>query len=433
MKKVEIDKEELYKKYILENLSRKDCAAFFNVSEKVIIRRLNDFGIKKEHKKIYENIRKTTSERYGVNHPSQSEFFRAKREETMMKRYGVKNTAESEELRNKMIATIRSKYGKKYFVETDLFKNKSSNTCLEKQGVKWPCQFEQCIKALEDSVGHSKPEKEFSDILDKYNIEYEREFPLRGFKYDFKVGNMLFEINPSETHNINFGLFGRKAKCKMYHYTKYSVAKEYGYRCVHIFDWDDSEKIVKLFLLKKERVYARNCDIKVVSKQEAIDFLNENHLQGYARDEIRIGLYEKATNKLVQIMTFGKPRYNKKYQYELVRLCSIKKVVGGAEKILKHFLENYNCESLISYCDLSKFDGKVYDELGFKAINKPKPSVHWVNLRTKQHITDNLLRQKGFDQLFGTNYGKGTSNEELMLNNKFVQVCDCGQLSFALN
>ena len=27
-------------------------------------------------------------------------------------------------------------------------------------------------------------------------------------------------------------------------------------------------------------------------------------------------------------------------------------------------------------------------------------------------IIDNLLRQRGFDQLFGTNYGKGTSNEK---------------------
>jgi hypothetical protein len=44
-----------------------------------------------------------------------------------------------------------------------------------------------------------------------------------------------------------------------------------------------------------------------------------------------------------------------------------------------------------------------------------------------QKITANLLRAHGYDQLFGTNYGKGTSNEELMLQNGWLPVYDCGQ------
>ena len=39
----------------------------------------------------------------------------------------------------------------------------------------------------------------------------------------------------------------------------------------------------------------------------------------------------------------------------------------------------------------------------------------WLQDNGERHITDNLLRQRGFDQLFNTNYDKGTSNEELML------------------
>ena len=49
------------------------------------------------------------------------------------------------------------------------------------------------------------------------------------------------------------------------------------------------------------------------------------------------------------------------------------------------------------------------------------------------HITDGLLRQRGFDQLFGTHYGKGTSNEQLMLDNGFVEIYDCGQQAYVLN
>ena len=54
-------------------------------------------------------------------------------------------------------------------------------------------------------------------------------------------------------------------------------------------------------------------------------------------------------------------------------------------------------------------------------------------MNTKQHITDNLLRQRGFDQLFKTDYGKGISNEELMLNAKFVEIYDCGQSTYIYN
>ena len=47
--------------------------------------------------------------------------------------------------------------------------------------------------------------------------------------------------------------------------------------------------------------------------------------------------------------------------------------------------------------------------------------------RENKHVTSNLLRQRGYDQLFNTNYVKGTDNEILMLLNGWVPVCDCGQ------
>ena len=61
-------------------------------------------------------------------------------------------------------------------------------------------------------------------------------------------------------------------------------------------------------------------------------------------------------------------------------------------------------------------------------LGKPKETYsHWYNIKTKKHVTDNLLRQRGFDQLFNTNYGKGTSNEDLMRDSGFVEIYDCGQ------
>lgn len=156
--------------------------------------------------------------------------------------------------------------------------------------------------------------------------------------------------------------------------------------------------------------------------------MNNYHTQNYARDSVRMGLF--FNNELISVMTFGKPRYNKNYEWELVRFCSVKNVIGGSAKLFSHFVKTYQPQSIVSYCDLSKFRGDTYYKLGFTLIRTTKPTKHWYNIKTKQHITDNLLRQRGFDQLFGTNFGIGTSNDELMLNNDFVIVYDCGQATF---
>lgn len=94
-----------------------------------------------------------------------------------------------------------------------------------------------------------------------------------------------------------------------------------------------------------------------------------------------------------------------------------------------YFVKNYNPKSVISYCDLSKFTGLTYVRFGFEKQSE-SISKHWYNIRTKQHITDNLLRQQGFDRLFDTQYGKGTDNEFLMLKNGFVEVYDAGQATY---
>lgn len=135
-------------------------------------------------------------------------------------------------------------------------------------------------------------------------------------------------------------------------------------------------------------------------------------------------------DKLIELMTFGKPRYNKNYEWELLRLCTHKdyKVVGGAERLFKYFIKTYKPNSIISYCDFSKFNGDVYNRLGFKQKGNIIPSKHWS--KNNKHITDNLLRQRGYDQLFKTNYGKGTSNEELMILNGWLPVYDCGQITY---
>ena len=126
-------------------------------------------------------------------------------------------------------------------------------------------------------------------------------------------------------------------------------------------------------------------------------------------------------------MTFGSPRYNRNYEFELLRLCSNTNysIVGGASKLFKHFVDTVNPGSIISYCDRSKFTGSVYEKIGMSFVRDTEPNKVWSKGTVR--ITDNLLRQRGFDQLFNTDYGKGTSNEELMIEHGWLPVYDCGQ------
>lgn len=372
-------------------------------------------------RKQAENAKKTKQERYGnskYNNTQKNKLTKLikygneyynNREgcvETCLKKYGVDNVSKVPEIATKAYERAKKTTLERYGVENILLLYYGRNS------------------------KDSKPNIALEEYLTQNNINIDcREFILGNYRYDFKVGNNLIEVDPYPYHNATWGPRNISPKSKDYHSKKTEMAKENGYRCIHIWDWDDIDKIIKL-LKNREVCYARDCNIKEITKTEAKKYLEENHLQGYARDEIRIGLYNN--EELVSVMTFGKPRYNKKYDYELIRYCSHKYIIGGAEKLFKYFLRQYNPNSIISYCDYSKFDGKVYNRLGFK-YQKTTICKHWYNYKTKRHITDNLLRQRGFDQLLGSEYGiygKGTSNEELMKAHNFVEIYDAGQATY---
>lgn len=280
----------------------------------------------------------------------------------------------------------------------------------------------------------SGPNLAFAEKLKQANIDFEREFCLDKKFFDFKIADVLVEINPTFTHNSSFTPFEyNQPLSKIYHQQKSEIAKKYNYKCIHIFDWDDQEKIINLLSNNQQTIYGRDCQIKEIDTADSNKFLAAYHLQGPAKALIKIGLYYN--NELTSLMTFGKPRYNKNYEWELIRYCSKAKVLGGAEKLFKYFITNYAPGSIISYCDLSKFSGSTYTKLHFTLIRKPTPSKHWYNVRTKEHYTDALLRQQGFSRLVhkcdaSEDNLTTTNNRQLMLDAGFVEVYDCGQAAY---
>lgn len=361
---------------------------------------------KEEKQAILEKQNNTKLERYGNLNNYE------KCRQTNLKRYGYDNPFKNPEIRERINKTNLKKYGTIHPVTLFSYMN---------------------------GITISKINKKTNEQLIRLGCKTQLEKSVNNSSYDiFVEPNTLIEINPSYTHNSTIGpfMFGRRVEPKSYdyHINKTNNAIKNNYRCIHIFDWDNIDKIINSFC-PKQTIYARNCEIREVDLKECRTFLNNYHFQGSCnKQNIRLGLYYK--NILVEIITFGKPRYNKNYEYELLRLCTKPeyKIVGGTNKLFNYFIKQYNPSSIVSYCDISKFSGDVYTTLGFTLKNKSKPNKHWYNLRTKRHITNNLLLQRGFSQLHNDNnyemYKKGDSNEELMYMNGYVVVYDCGQNTY---
>ena len=247
---------------------------------------------------------------------------------------------------------------------------------------------------------------------------------------DYGVG---IEFNGSVYHANKNGVY--KDLPKLYHRDKFLEAKEKGVHLISIFDvdwWNNQDKI-KMYLdsifKPKKSIYARKCTIYKLKLDVANEFLSTYHFQGTCRGQLLcLGLVQDG--ELYQVMTFGKPRYDKHHSVELLRLCTKPgyTVAGGASRLFKFATENYGLSDIISYCDLSKFSGDIYETIGMQLIRTTPPQEIWS--RGNQKITANLLRQRGYDQLFKTNYGKGTSNEQLMIENGWLPVYDCGQLVY---
>ena len=462
----QIPKEEFEEYYINLNHSQKEVAEHFSISISHVNKLVKSYNLHKSKDAHVEQIKKSKLQKYGdenynnresakrtctekygvdnlfkdreavesywveklgVDHPMRSDSIKSKvfgnrdydkviqkSRETYLNKTGYLNPFSNPEVKEKIQKT-RLTSGQYLDLE------KTKRTCLEKYGVEYPCMR---IEARLNGTSDSSENKSFERLLQENGIEFEREFPIGKYSYDFKVGNILIEIDPSATHNSTWRPFHESGLDPQYHLNKTRIAEDAGYRCIHVFDWDDRNLIINL-LKKRSRIFARQCVVCEVTSEDAKIFLNANHLQGYVRDKVRVALRYK--NEIVSLMTFGKPRYNKKFSWELLRYCSTHCVVGGAEKLYQYFLNKYSPDSVVSYCDNSKFSGVMYRNLGFDRKNFSFPSKHWYSIKSKIHITDNLLRQHGFDRLFHTSFGKGTSNADLMLQNKFVEIYDCGQ------
>ena len=416
-------KKNLLEKYGVDNVSKlqavKNKISKANSSEEVRLKReatcLGKYGTTNPSKSdsIKQKIKDAFLEKYGETNAMKIEKFKdkydwdsvvEKRRQTMIDKYGVDYSFDIPEVKERFIEHNLEKFGVPYYVMTDEYRHPTVSNVI------------------------SKINQKFASKLEGAGLSIEFEYPIETRLYDIHIlnTNTLIEIDPTYTHNSFGNHWDKQGMRKDYHLDKSKLAADHGYRCIHVFDWDDWDKIINMIRYPTKLVYGRSCKIVELDPSTLSNFEDDYHIQKSCNGQtVRLGLYYNS--ELVEIMTFGKPRYNKHYEWELLRLCSKSqyRVAGGASKLFNYFINTYHPLSIISYCDISKFTGEVYERLGMKLDHLTPPAKIWSLGDLK--LTDNLLRQRGYDQLFGTNYGKGTSNEKLMLDSGWLPVYDCGQ------
>ena len=142
-------------------------------------------------------------------------------------------------------------------------------------------------------------------------------------------------------------------------------------------------------------VYARNCEVRRIEKNEAADFLQQTHSYADAACRYRYGLFLKRhtghvaesgeshgykPGTLVAVATFSNARKWIKgdktiRSYEWTRYASLPeiRVNGGMGKLLKAFIEEVQPDDIMSYADLEWSEGRVYERLGFVSEGVKSP------------------------------------------------------------
>lgn len=382
---------------------------------------------------VREKSKKTSLEKYGVEYASQSKIFQEKVKQTCIKKYGkesylgsnayyetlnsnlgVKNPSQLESSREslrqawlektplernkisqKRVETMRERYGTSAFCinEARIIERYGSleeyyslrqalqeESNLKKYGVKNVWSIPEIREKLQSH--HSYIKSKYEDEIQQYLLSIgvsakKSRKELHGLELDFVFENTAIEFNGDYWHSSLY-------KSRDYHESKSKLCEEAGIDLMHIYEWEWNDPRRKKILLSiialkfgkiLNRVYARQCEVKKIENASVRDFITENHLQGFRKANVCYGLFKDG--KLLQIMSFA---HHEKYQWEIIRGCpgSNNLVVGGVSKLFNHFIKEYNPDSVFSYCDFNKFNGKSYEAIGMEFIGYTGPDKTWL-------------------------------------------------------
>lgn len=483
-------KETNLEKYGVEHVFQKESPIRKEINQKNLEIYGAEYPL--QSKEIQEKIEETNLEKLGVRRPFESQKIQEKIIQNNLDNYGVRSTLELEEVKVKSRDTSLRKYGAFYPMQSDIIQEKAKQTNRGKYGTDWGVQnkevkakiketFDSNISRMERSgyisVGElierfgtgwfqqkivplilnkkrayvhkdyiptikeysernpfkSNFEQEVGDFVESLGVKIQRNNRslISPLEIDIYIPekDLAIECDGMYWHSTNAGI------PKNYHLRKTELCAEKGIRLIHIneWEWTNKQEIIESIIrsalgIYSRRIYARSCEIKELSSKEAKEFLDNNHLQGYVKSSIKLGLYYE--DELVQVIILGKSRF-KKNEFELLRMDTVlnTQVIGGFSKLISHIPKNIT--EIISYIDRSKFTGEGYVKSGWQLIDTTRPGYNYFReneklnrIAAQKHKLVTLLGKENFDP--------NLTEVENMIANRYLQVYDCGNLKMRL-
>ena len=252
---------------------------------------------------------------------------------------------------------------------------------------------------------------EIKAFLDENQIAYRAQNDSLCLHWGNPDGKRMYEISyvPSHQYPIAYKKYGIEGVTADHFFTLSHEAEHQrnSFKCwVKDYEWQDNRKreVLKSYFMHaagrtRHRYYARDCEVREVVSSVARQFESENCFYGKRGASLSLGLYlTKERNghpagTLLMIYTFGKNFFGKDDSIEVLRVGTRKfsNVVGGASKLLKHFIHHYptlkigNSVVPVSvlkfYSDYDHNIGNSMDELGFEFVSYSKGGFmnYWVD------------------------------------------------------
>jgi hypothetical protein len=441
---------------------------------------LEKYGVKHVTQSVELNQKRkeTCLKRYGSDTPFQSNEIQQKVRDNTLEKYGVVSTALLPEIRVRQIKTRQEKYGVDFLFQSDAVQEQievntrgrnngkmlsqrhiSNDTFLKLGNKEW--MEEQYVTnkrsttsiSAELNVTDSTVSKylRFHDIpvnTTQYRSTSERE--IESFIRSIYSGPVItatkkvihpqeLDIYLPELHlAIEFnGLYWHREQHlgKSYHIDKTNKCASMGVRLIHIFEheWINKREIVenriKHLLGMSLRVFARNTQVVEITSKQSKLFFESTHIQGFVAGKVYLGLVYK--DNIIAAMSFGKCRYSKTHQWELLRYSSTETVVGGASKLFKYFVSTQHPDSVISYADKRWSTGNLYKQLGFTELKDSNINYYYFHLqRDKYKLYHRSYFQKHKLSKLLTVFDPVLTEYQNMLNNGYDRIWDCGNKVF---
>lgn len=360
-------------------------------------------GGRKIGKTRYEKIKATMRERYGVDSylsapgvqpmgagVAWEQETRDKRIATNAVRYGAENPMCSEEVRDKCVRAYEENAGLAEIRD-------------KMRSVDWWASFSDARGARQEISEHVTYSDGHLGKIIKANrpdlignvgpMEYVVEGILSDIGVAYVTGdrgiiapkeidilipsfNVGVEVNGMYWHSEGSGRRGAN-----YHVGKCDAAAKKGVRLIQFWDAEIAgrpdlvESILRSACGMSRKIGARKTTVIPLATDVERRFMDANHIQGYVASAYAYGLM--LDGEIVAAMSFGKSRYDARYEWELLRYCNAigVTVVGGAKRLFSR----RPAGSIISYSDRRLFSGNMYGAIGMKNVGNTRPGYRYTS------------------------------------------------------